>query len=204
MRVTVSCILPLLCSVHFAFAQTPTPPVPTDDSKYTITPSVFHSGFTNVTDSVGINGQAVTIMANLGQNIIMFSGDQSNDSSFQGFWYMWGRTVLPPETLFVSQDTLFPGFPNPFNPATTIPYFISATEHGTHSVNVHIYLTTILGQDIITLYDGKQLAGKYYLPFDGRSAKLGSGAYICAIVLDDNQASPPIHEELTIKLLYMR
>jgi hypothetical protein len=66
-------------------------------------------------------------------------------------------------------------FPNPFNPETTIRYNLPRSSH----VTITIY--SLLGQKIITLFDGKKAAGNYSIKWDGKN-ELGrvvpSGIYV--------------------------
>ncbi|MBE0571279.1 MAG: T9SS type A sorting domain-containing protein, partial [Ignavibacteriaceae bacterium] len=61
-------------------------------------------------------------------------------------------------------------FPNPFNPSTTIKYSIS--EDG--FVKLSIY--NLLGEEVTTLVNNEQKAGRYEVVFD--AAKLSSGVYM--------------------------
>ena len=70
-----------------------------------------------------------------------------------------------PESFFVDQN-----FPNPFNPSTTIVYGLPREEQ----VSVRIY--NLLGQQVTTLFEGKQGAGVYELQFDANT--LPSGVYV--------------------------
>jgi hypothetical protein len=66
-------------------------------------------------------------------------------------------------------------FPNPFNPATTIPVAIPAASR----LTVTIYNT--LGQEIITLFKGTLDVGRHYLTWDGTGKdhhKMPSGIYL--------------------------
>lgn len=70
----------------------------------------------------------------------------------------------------LNQYFLYPNFPNPFNPVTTIQYQIPKNEF----VTLKVY--NILGQFVKTLVNDRKAAGFYSLRFDG--SKLSSGAYL--------------------------
>src|SRR3990172_7221484 len=75
---------------------------------------------------------------------------------------------LVPEAFFVNQN-----FPNPFNPTTTIIYGLPGEDHVTaRGFNV-------LGQEVATLFDGRQSAGTHQLSFD--ASRLPSGVYIYTV-----------------------
>ncbi|MBN2011908.1 T9SS type A sorting domain-containing protein [candidate division KSB1 bacterium] len=65
---------------------------------------------------------------------------------------------------------LFPNYPNPFNPATTIRYTIPQTD----LVTLTIY--DVLGKEIETVVNQRQSAGTYRIGYDGSS--LASGIYL--------------------------
>lgn len=76
----------------------------------------------------------------------------------------------PPGTL-----DLYPNYPNPFNPRTTIVYAL----HRESSVQLTIY--DLQGRVIRTLWPGEQLAGLQNLLWDGTNdlgSSLASGIYI--------------------------
>lgn len=69
-------------------------------------------------------------------------------------------------------------YPNPFNPETTINYFIP------HSGNIQIEIYNILGKKVKTLFDGNKIAGTYHIKWDGRDDSdnpLSTGIYIVAL-----------------------
>jgi len=70
-----------------------------------------------------------------------------------------------PESFFVDQN-----FPNPFNPSTRINYGLPAEA----LVSVRIY--NLLGQELTTLFEGRQPAGRYTVQFDARDYP--SGVYL--------------------------
>jgi len=65
---------------------------------------------------------------------------------------------------------IFPNYPNPFNPSTTINFSIPEQDYVTLSVY------DITGQKVATLVDRHMSAGKHSVVFDG--SDLGSGVYI--------------------------
>jgi len=64
---------------------------------------------------------------------------------------------------------LYQNYPNPFNPATTIRYDLS----GPGKVNLTIF--DVLGRELQTLVDARQVSGSYSVTFDGKD--LASGIY---------------------------
>ncbi len=80
-----------------------------------------------------------------------------------GKFVQWGFGV--PDKL-----ALYPNYPNPFNPTTTIRYDLPQSAH------VSLVIYNILGQKVATLVDGPQRAGKNRVVFDARS--LSSGIYV--------------------------
>jgi len=75
-------------------------------------------------------------------------------------------------------------FPNPFNPATSISYYIP--ENG----NVQIALYNIAGQQIAELVNEYQYPGEYAVIFDGQS--LAGGVYFILLRFKNQQMSRKI------------
>lgn len=67
--------------------------------------------------------------------------------------------------------TLFPAYPDPFNPTTTIRFALPVSE----KVTLNIY--DITGRHVATLFDGFREAGTHNVMFDGSG--LSSGVYFC-------------------------
>jgi len=65
--------------------------------------------------------------------------------------------------------TLKQNFPNPFNPTTTIDYTLPA------SSRVLLKVYDVLGREIRTLVDERQIAGDHSVKLDG--SNLASGVY---------------------------
>ncbi|MCK5147380.1 T9SS type A sorting domain-containing protein [bacterium] len=74
------------------------------------------------------------------------------------------------ETLQPDKLTLQPNYPNPFNPATTIPFTVDKTRH----ISIKIY--DIRGRLVKTLTDNNYGPGTHRLNF--RAENLASGAYL--------------------------
>lgn len=74
---------------------------------------------------------------------------------------------------------LYPAYPNPFNPSTTIRYRIPETGEITLAV------FNLLGQKIATLVDGKQSAGEHQLTWNAKG--LPSGIYYLVLTSQQQQ-----------------
>jgi O-glycosyl hydrolase len=64
-------------------------------------------------------------------------------------------------------------YPNPFNPTTVITYQVPVTSH----MSLKVY--DILGQEVVTLFEGSRQPGTYKATFDGSG--LPSGVYLCRL-----------------------
>lgn len=117
-----------------------------------------------------ING-VLRLMAGVFDNTIPFTLGPSGSISFEGGNLL--VSVKPedmpiPESFFVDQN-----YPNPFNPSTTIRYGLPSESF----VTVQVF--NILGQEIATLFEGRQNAGVHELNFD--ASNFSSGVYIYRI-----------------------
>jgi hypothetical protein len=77
--------------------------------------------------------------------------------------------------------TLYHNYPNPFNPATVIPFDLHKPAH----VKLKVY--DALGREIGTFIDGNMKAGSHKYEFDG--SNLASGTYYFKITVDTKVAT---------------
>jgi hypothetical protein len=102
----------------------------------------------------------------------------------------WGRfairiqdiplSVEPPGNNIPLNYDLNQNYPNPFNPTTNIKYQIPNNGF----VIMKIY--DILGKEVVTLINEKQIAGNYEIKFDG--SNLPSGIYFYKLNVNDFSA----------------
>lgn len=84
--------------------------------------------------------------------------------------------------LLPDEITLYPNYPNPFNPNTTISYSIPMNN------KVRIKVLDILGRQVKLLFDRYQTVGKYNLQWNGidqRNKQVSSGVYIILLEVGD-------------------
>ena len=87
------------------------------------------------------------------------------------------ETVLSSETV-PEVSGLAPNFPNPFNSATLITYYLSSPGP------VQLVIYNVLGQPVRTLVDASQAAGSYQIRWDAldqRGVSLSTGIYIARL-----------------------
>ena len=117
-----------------------------------------------------ING-VLRLVAGVFDNTIPFSLGPSGSISNEGGSLKNPATSIDgpgdvvPQSFFVDQN-----YPNPFNPSTIILYGLPKEE------NVVVKVYTMLGQEVATMFEGRQAAGIYRMQFS--ASHLPSGAYI--------------------------
>jgi hypothetical protein len=78
-------------------------------------------------------------------------------------------TATEHENKVPSDIMLYPNFPNPFNPSTSISFFLKV------SGNVSLKIFNSIGQEIITLVEGYLASGKY--KYNWNAGNMPSGIY---------------------------
>ena len=99
-----------------------------------------------------------------------------------------------PATAIAAETTPVPttfalgaNYPNPFNPATTIPVSVAA---GADEVDLTIY--NVLGQPVRRVWNGSLAAGEHRLAWDGRDAAgqpVAAGVYWYRLQVDDQTST---------------
>ncbi len=92
--------------------------------------------------------------------------------------YPQDTTALEDQALIADRFILAENYPNPFNPVTTIPFIVPRRAAG-QDLTLTVY--NILGQKIITLFDGKARPGLNKIKWEGINEKgraVGTGIYI--------------------------
>ena len=126
-----------------------------------------------------VNGDGATDLVVLGRSV---EGGPGGAFVFlnQGV----SATAVAAETMATpSTFALGANYPNPFNPATTIPVSVAA---GTGDVDLTIY--NVLGQPVRQVWNGPLSAGEHRLAWDGRDAQgqsVAAGVYLYRLQADD-------------------
>jgi hypothetical protein len=89
-----------------------------------------------------------------------------------------------------SAVTLLTGYPNPFNPQTTVTYDIN--KHG----HVTLKVFDIVGKEVVTLVDEMQDAGKYSAVWNPGEKGVASGIYLVRLTFNN--------QSLVGKLVYLK
>ncbi|MBI5727779.1 MAG: T9SS type A sorting domain-containing protein [Ignavibacteriales bacterium] len=96
----------------------------------------------------------------------------NSNPSISSNQYWWLQPVEKTETAF-DCFTISQNYPNPFNPTTKFTYSIPVDAH----VNLTLY--NIMGEKVLTIFDGFQHASAYEAVIDG--SQLSSGVYFCKL-----------------------
>lgn len=91
-----------------------------------------------------------------------------------------GLTGISESNNIASSYSLFQNFPNPFNPKTVISYQLAVN----NVVKLNVY--DALGNEVVTLVNGKQNVGSYSVEFSGEG--LPSGVYFYKLVVSSSNS----------------
>ena len=92
-------------------------------------------------------------------------------------------TAVASEAATPTAFALGANYPNPFNPATTIPLAVPA-----RAKNVDLTIYNVLGQPLRQVWTGPLAAGEHRLTWDGRDAQgqpVAAGVYVYRLQVDD-------------------
>ncbi len=109
--------------------------------------------------------------------VVWYSGDTAtwagnllfDNLTVTGIWFPNQIVTGVKEINVVKVFKLYNNYPNPFNPSTIIQYDVPKTS------NVLIRVYDVLGREVATLVNGRQIAGSYR--FDLNMSKYASGVY---------------------------
>jgi len=127
-------------------------------------------------DNTGGGGKALV----MGINLEIASGALVAEVLRRTFAYFEGTTEVDDHgSGEPGQFALYGNYPNPFNPTTTISFWLPRAE----PVTLRVY--SILGQEVATLLDGEfREAGLHRVSWDGagrHGGTLAGGVYVCRI-----------------------
>jgi hypothetical protein len=103
------------------------------------------------------------------------------------------RVDLPPGGVRLAQN-----YPNPFRPATRIPYSLS------RSTRVTLGIYTVQGREVVRLLDGRQPSGQHSVVWNGTDARgnaVSSGIYLYRLVAKDETSEVTVTDSKRLVLL---
>jgi hypothetical protein len=121
----------------------------------------------------------------LGQELLLIANasSQENDTNpnfTQASYFMRDVTnpnFLEDKTTQLSEFTLFPNYPNPFNPVTTIEFYLPKTDE------VTLKIFNVLGEELTTLLSASLLSG--FHTYQWNASNMPSGIYYYQIQAGD-------------------
>ena len=120
-----------------------------------------------------VNGDGATDLVVLGRSV---EGGPGGAFVFLNKGVPAATTIAAETASTPTAFALGANYPNPFNPATTIPVSVAA---GTGDVDLTIY--NVLGQPVRQVWNGPLAAGEHRLAWDGRDAQgqaVAAGVYV--------------------------
>ncbi len=136
--------------------------------------SITDSSYTTLGDGLNLDAYAI---ASSGQDAYFggrFSTAGRKSSSNLAHYNPNGITSVNDNARVVERYDLSQNYPNPFNPTTVINYQLSSVG------NVTLKVYDILGREVATLVNERQIAGNHTVSFDG--SRFASGVYFYRLV----------------------
>jgi hypothetical protein len=104
---------------------------------------------------------------------LWFSGAIDEISIRRGAWHPKRTTWMGDEVDAITGFELYPAFPNPFNPSTTVSYQLPVVSE------VNLVVFDLLGQEVAVLVNSQQTSGHHTVRFE--AGDLPNGVYLCRL-----------------------
>ena len=139
--------------------------------------SVTRWTYVTTTNTSSDGGSVLTIADSIGRTYLFLDGgytDYLMGAIINGTRYGTVTQIARRTDVHPAEFRLFQNFPNPFNPTTTVEYFVPATSE------VSIYLFSALGEKVSLVFQGVQNPGLHIAHINGTN--LASGVYFVQLV----------------------
>ena len=116
----------------------------------------------------------------------LYPDDQNEKGKLYLYSYKKINGIKDTKNTVMNTFRLFPGYPNPFNSRTIIPYYLKTTS----AIKAEIY--DIGGRLIKSLYSGQKPAGRHQLAWNGKTnsgSAAASGIYLIVIKQGKNNTN---------------
>ncbi len=147
-------------------------------------------------DSLSVTIKAVYARDNGLGGVMIWALGQDVVGTTQPLMEAIEKAIQSPVPVSAAKEPAVPGrtqllanYPNPFNPATTIRFQISADACvGTRRQWVKLAVFDVLGREVEVLVDEQKMPGRYEVQFD--ASGLAGGAYLCRMMVRSPDVLP--------------